>query len=256
MSIHHTAVISPEANIAPGVEIGPYTVVEADVNIGKNTIIGPHAIIESHTDIGEGCRIYQFCSIGGAPQDLKYRREETRVVIGNFNTIREFVTIHRATGSGNVTSLGDNNLIMAYCHIAHNCAIGNQVIMANSANLAGHITIEDYATIGGLSGILQFTRIGAYAFIAGASAVTRDVPPFVVASGNHARLYGLNLVGLKRRGFKPDTIQALKDAYRIIFRSSLLLKAALEKVREEVPDLAEVRQFTGFIEKATRGICR
>lgn len=256
MVIHSTAVVSPKANLAPGVEIGPYAVIEEDVNIGRNTKIGPHTVIESHTDIGEGCHIYQFCSIGGAPQDLKYQGEPTRVVIGNYNKIREFVTIHRATGIGNVTLLGDHNLIMAYCHIAHNCVLGNQVIMANSANLAGHISIADYATIGGLSGILQFTRIGTHAFVAGASAVIKDVPPFVIASGNHARLYGLNLVGLKRRGFPPETIQALKDAYRIVFRSSLLLKDALAAVRAEVADLPEVRQFVEFIEQAKRGICR
>ncbi len=257
MNIHPTAIVSPEANISEGVEIGPYTIIGPDVNIGKNTIIGPHAVIESHTDIGEGCRIYQFTSLGAIPQDLKFRGEATRVIIGNFNTIREFVTINRATTADiGVTIIGDRNLLMAYCHVAHNCKLGNNIIMANAANLAGHIHVEDYAIIGGLTGIHQFTRIGAHCIVGGASAVTKDVPPFVMASGNIAKLYGLNMIGLKRRGFKEEAIKALKQAYRIIFRSSLLLKTAIEKVKNEVEDLPEIRQFIEFIEKSERGICR
>lgn len=257
MKIHPTAIISPKANIDVDVEIGPYTVIGPDVNIGKNTVIGPHVVIQAHTDIGEGCRIYQFASIGAEPQDLKFRGETTRVVIGNYNTIREFVTIHRATAQDiGVTMMGDHNLIMAYCHIAHNCKLGNHVIMANAANLAGHIHVEDYAIIGGLTGVHQFTRIGAHAFVGGCSAVSRDIPPYVMAAGNMARLYGLNMVGLKRRGFKEETIAALKKAYRIIFRSKLLLKVAMEKVRNEVEDIPEVRHLLAFIENSQRGITR
>lgn len=257
MRIHPTAIISPSANLDEGVEVGPYTIIGPDVRIGKNTIIGPHVVIESHTDIGEECRIHQFASIGAIPQDLKYRGEETRVIIGNANTIREFVTINRATSADiGATIIGNNNLLMAYCHVAHNCKLGNNIIMANAANLAGHIHVEDYAIIGGLTGIHQFTRIGAHCIIGGASAVTKDIPPFVMASGNFARLYGLNMIGLKRRGFKEETIQALKQAYRIIFRSSLLLKTAIERVRKEVDDIPEVRHFLTFIENSRRGICR
>jgi UDP-N-acetylglucosamine acyltransferase len=214
-------------------------------------------VIQSHTDIGEGCRIVQFASLGGPPQDLKYRGEDTRVVIGNYNTIREYVTINRSTTADiGVTIIGDHNLIMAYCHVAHNCKLGNHIIMANAANLAGHIHVEDYAIIGGLSGVHQFTRIGAHSFIGGASGVPRDVPPFVIVSGNLAKPYGLNIVGLKRRGFKEETLRALKEAYRMVYRSSLLLKTALAKIRDEVEDLPEVRQFVEFIERSQRGICR
>jgi UDP-N-acetylglucosamine acyltransferase len=214
-------------------------------------------VIESHTDIGEDCQIMQFASIGATPQDLKYNGEETRVVIGNNNMIREFVTIHRATVSDiGVTIMGDHNLIMAYCHIAHNCKLGNHVIMSNAANLAGHIHVEDYAIISGLTGVHQFTRIGAHSIIGGCSAVTMDIPPFVKAAGNMAKLYGLNTIGMKRRGFTEETLKALKEAYRIVFRSSLLLRKAIEKVRNEVTDTPEVRHFVEFIESSPRGVCR
>ncbi|HOK05709.1 MAG TPA: acyl-ACP--UDP-N-acetylglucosamine O-acyltransferase [Syntrophales bacterium] len=257
MNIHPTAVVSPEAVVSEGVEIGPYSIIGPDVTIGMGTKIGPHVVIEAHTDIGEGCRIYPFASIGAAPQDLKFRGEVTRVIIGRFNTIREFATIHRATAADiGVTVLGDHNLIMAYCHVAHNCKLGNHIVMANAANLAGHIHVEDYAIIGGMTGIHQFTRIGAHCIIGGCSAVPKDIPPYVMASGNMARLYGLNMIGLRRRGFKEETIAALKAAYRIVFRSKLLLRDALLRVRDEVPDLPEVRHFLAFIENSQRGVCR
>ncbi|HVO65854.1 MAG TPA: acyl-ACP--UDP-N-acetylglucosamine O-acyltransferase [Syntrophales bacterium] len=257
MNIHPTAIISPEANLSEGVEIGPYTIIGPDVNIGKKTVIGPHAVIEAYSDIGEGCRIFQFASIGAIPQDLKFKGEKNRVIIGNNNTIREFVTINRGTAADiGATIIGNNNLIMAYCHIAHNCKLGNNIIMVNASNLAGHIHVEDHAIIGGLTGVHQFTRIGSHCIIGGMSAVAKDIPPFVMASGNRAKLYGLNIIGLKRRGFKEENIKALKEAYRIIFRSSLLLKAAIEKVKSEVDDLPEIRQFIEFIEKSERGISR
>jgi UDP-N-acetylglucosamine acyltransferase len=258
MKIHPTAVVSPDANISEGVEIGPYTIIGPDVNIGKNTIVGPHVVIDAHTDIGEGCRIFQFASIGAVPQDLKFRGEKTRVIIGNNNTIREFATIHQATSADiGVTMIGDRNLLMAYTHVAHNCKLGNNVILSNAVNLAGHIHIEDFAIIGGMSGVHQFTRIGAHAFIGGASGVTKDVPPFILVSGSYAKPYGLNMVGLKRRGFKEETIKALKEAYKLIFRSSLLLATAIEKVKNEVEDFPEVRDLVDFIEhRSTRGICR
>lgn len=257
MNIHPTAVVSPDSVIGEGAEIGPYAVIGSDVHIGANTSIGSHCVIESHTDIGDHCKIYQFASIGGLPQDLKFRGEESRVVIGNHNTIREFVTINRATAQDiGVTIIGNHNLIMAYCHIAHNCKLADHIVMANAANLAGHVHVEDYAIVGGMTGVHQFTRIGAHCIIGGVSAVNKDIPPFVTASGNHAKLYGLNLIGLKRRGFTEDSIKALKQAYRIIFRSSLLLNTALEQVRNTVPDRPEVRQFIEFIQNSERGICR
>jgi UDP-N-acetylglucosamine acyltransferase len=257
MNIHPTAIISPDATLAEGVDIGPYSIIGPDVHIGKNTLISPHVVIESRTDIGEDNRIAQFTSIGGDPQDLKYRGEPTRVVIGSHNTIREYVTINRSTVHDiGVTIIGDHNLLMAYCHVAHNCKLGDHIVMANAANLAGHIHVEDHAIIGGLTGIHQFTRIGTHCIIGGCSAVTKDIPPFVMASGNFAKLFGLNMIGLKRRGFADETIAALKEAYRIVFRSSLLLADAIRKVEQQVEDLPEVRQFLDFIQKSERGICR
>jgi len=257
MNIHPTAIVSPDAHLAEGVEIGPYSIIDSDVHIGKNTIIGPHVVIKAHTDIGEGCRFFQFSSIGEVPQDLKFKGETTRVVIGNHNVIREFVTIHRATSNDiGVTMIGDHNLLMAYCYIAHNCKLGNRIIMSNAANLAGHVHVEDFAIISGMTGVHQFTRIGAHCIIGGASAVSKDIPPFVMAAGNIAKLYGLNMIGLKRRGFKEETINALKQAYKIIFRSSLLLSVAIERVRQEVDDIPEVNHFIEFIKLSQRGICR
>jgi UDP-N-acetylglucosamine acyltransferase len=255
--IHPTAIISPDAQLEEGVEIGPYAIIGSDVKIGKNTVIGPHTVIDDYVHIGEGNRIFQFCSIGAPPQDLKFGGEKTRVIIGNFNTIREFVTIHRATSADiGVTIIGDHNLIMAYVHVAHNCKLGNNIVMVNAAALAGHIHIEDHAIIGGLTGIHQFCRIGAHCMIGGVSAVVKDVPPYVIAQGNHAKLFGLNLIGLKRRDFSEKTIKALKDAYRIIFRSNILLEAALKKAQDEVEDCPEVRHFIQFIKESERGVCR
>lgn len=257
MKIHPTAIISPDAKLAEGVEVGPYSIVGPDVNIGRNTVIGPHVVIQEQTDIGENCKIAQFCSIGGDPQDLKFRGEKTRVIIGNNNNLREYVTINRSTTADiGVTVIGDNNLIMAYCHVAHNCKLGNNIIMANAANLAGHIHIDDYAIIGGLTGIHQFTRIGCHSIVGGASALAKDLPPYLMAAGNHAKLFGLNLVGLKRRGFKEENIKQLKQAYKILFRSSLLLKTAVEKVRSELEGTPEIRTLLEFVEKSERGICR
>jgi len=228
--IHPTAIISPDAQLAEGVHIGPYAIIGAEVEIGKNTTIGPHTVIDDFTHIGEGCHIFQFCSIGAPPQDLKFGGEKTRVVIGNFNTIREFVTIHRSTAADiGVTIIGDHNLIMAYCHVAHNCKLGNRIIMSNAATLAGHVHVEDYAIISGLSGIHQFCRIGAHCLVGGASAVVKDVPPYTIVQGNHAKLFGLNVIGLKRRNFPENTIKAIKDAYKIVFRSQLLLDEAIKK---------------------------
>jgi UDP-N-acetylglucosamine acyltransferase len=257
MNIHPTAIVSPDARLGEGVQIGPYSIIGPDVTIGKNSVLGSHVVIEQQTDIGENCRILQFTSIGGDPQDLKFKGEKTRVVIGNDNLIREFVTINRATSADiGVTTIGNNNMLMAYCHVAHNCWLGNFIVMANAANLAGHIHIEDYAIIGGMAGIHQFTRIGAHAFVGGTAGVALDVPPFLKVAGNHAKPYGLNSVGLRRRGFTEDTLKALKLAYKIVYRSSLLLSTALEKIRTEVPDIPEVRHFVDFIAKSERGICR
>ncbi|MBW2559897.1 MAG: acyl-ACP--UDP-N-acetylglucosamine O-acyltransferase [Deltaproteobacteria bacterium] len=257
MGVHPTAMISSEAVVEEDVEIGPYSIVGPDVQIGRGTVVGPHAVIEGPTRIGANCRIFQFVSIGAPPQDLKFGGERCPVIIGDNNTIREFVTIHRATAADiAMTCIGNNNLLMAYCHVAHNCKLENNIVMANAATLAGHIHVEDYAIIGGLSGVHQFTRIGCHAMISGASAVTQDVPPYVTVAGNHARPYGLNLIGLKRRGFSEETVGYLKKAYRTIFRSSLLLSVAAEKIREEIKNSPEVDHFVEFIKKSERGVCR
>jgi UDP-N-acetylglucosamine acyltransferase len=257
MKIHPTAIISPDAQLDKGVEIGPYSIIGSDVRIGKNTVIGPHTVIDDYTHIGEGCRIFQFCSIGAPPQDLKFGGEKTSVVIGDFNIIREFVTIHRATSADiGVTLIGDHNLLMAYAHVAHNCKLGNHIIMSNVATLGGHVHVEDYAIISGLSAVHQFSRIGAHSIIGGASGVAKDIPPYTLANGNHARLFGLNLVGLKRRNFSEETIKALGKAYRIIFRSRLLLDAAIKKVEDEVENFPEVQHFIQFIKESKRGVCR
>ena len=257
VQIHPTAVVHPGAEIGEGVRIGPYAVIGEHVKIHAGTEVGSHAVIEGWTEIGEHCRIFPYAYIGAVPQDLKYAGEPTRVRIGRHNTFREFVTVHRATAYGRgETVIGDHNFFMAYVHIAHDCVIGNHVIMANAATLAGHILIEDHAIIGGLSALHQYTRVGAYAMIGGASAVAQDVPPYISAVGNRARPYGLNLVGLKRHGFSEQTLAALKAAYRLIFRSKLTLREAIRRVREEVPQIPEVRHFVEFIEGSTRGICR
>ena len=257
MNIHSTAIVAPDAELGEGVEIGPYSIIGKDVKIGSNTIIGPHAVIDDFTHIGENCHIFQFASIGAPPQDLKFEGEKTRVVIGNSNTIREFVTIHRSTTHDiGVTVIGDHNLIMAYCHVAHNCRLGNNIVMSNGATLGGHTHIEDYAIIGGLTGVHQFSRIGAHCIVGGASGVNKDIPPYTTAAGNHAKLFGLNLIGLKRRGFSEETINALKKAYRILFRSHLLLNTAIEKVETEVEDFPEVRHLIKFIKESERGVCR
>ncbi|MCK9273531.1 MAG: acyl-ACP--UDP-N-acetylglucosamine O-acyltransferase [Syntrophales bacterium] len=257
MNIHPTAIVSPDAHIGAGVKIGPYSIIGSEVILGQGTVIGPHVVIEGPTEIGDKCRIFQFASIGAEPQDLKYKGEKCKVVIGDNNTIREYVTINRSTAADiGMTAIGDNNLLMAYCHVAHNCMLGNNIVMSNAVNLAGHVHVEDFAVIGGMSGIHQFCRVGCHSMIGGASAVTNDVPPFVVVSGNRAKIYGLNVIGLKRRGFRPEVLKALKDAYRLIFRSSLLRSEAIKKAKSEIARSEEVDRFLRFIENSERGICR
>ncbi|MEJ5226491.1 acyl-ACP--UDP-N-acetylglucosamine O-acyltransferase [Thermodesulfovibrio sp.] len=255
--IHKTAVVSPKAEIAEDVTIGPYCIIGDGVKIKDGTKLISNIQIEGITEIGENCTIFPFTTIGFPPQDLKYKGEPTGVKIGDNNTIREYVTIHRASVSGDGwTSIGNNNFIMAYVHIAHDCKIGNSVIMANLATLAGHVTVEDFAFIGGLVAVHQFTRIGAYAMVGGFSGIGQDIPPYTMASGPRAKLYGLNTVGLKRRGFSDETINILKKAYKILFRDKMSLKEAIEKVKKELPQIPEVIHLVDFIEANKRGICR
>lgn len=254
--IHPTAQVSKDARLSEGVEIGPYCIVGEGVKIGRNTSLLSNVVVE-HSEIGENCTIYPFTVIGLPPQDLKYKGERTSVRIGDNNTIREYTTIHRASVDGDgLTVIGNNNFLMAYVHIAHDCKIGNSTIMANATTLAGHVEVEDSVVIGGLVAVHQFTRIGAYAMVGGFSGVVQDIPPYTMASGNRARLYGLNTIGLKRNGFKDSTIRELKQAYRILFRSKLTLKEAIDMVKRELRQSDEVKHLIEFIEKNKRGICR
>ncbi len=254
--IHPTAVVSPDTKLSEGVEVGPYSIIGANVKIGKNTKISSHVLVEE-TEIGQNCSIYPFTSIGLQPQDIKYKGEKTRVKIGDNNIIREYITIHRASvGGDGVTRIGNHNFLMAYVHIAHDCVIGDHVIMANATTLAGHVIVEDFVFIGGLVAVHQFARIGAHSMIGGFSAIPQDIPPYTTAAGERAKLYGLNTIGLKRRNFPDTTIRDLKKAYKILFRSKLTLKEAIEKVKHDVGESEEVRNLIDFIEKNKRGICR
>jgi UDP-N-acetylglucosamine acyltransferase len=255
--IHPTAIIDSKAEIEKGVSIGPFCIIKEDVKIKKGTKLISNVIIEGNTEIGENCVIYPFTTIGLPPQDLKYKGEKTGVKIGNNNIIREYITIHRASVSGDgITSIGDNNFLMAYVHIAHDCKIGSSIIMANLATLAGHVVVEDYAVIGGLVAIHQFTRIGAYAMVGGFSGVGQDIPPYTMASGARAKLFGLNTIGLKRHGFSEETINNLKKAYKILFREKLTLKEAFKKIQDSIPQSKEINHLIEFIKQNKRGICR
>jgi UDP-N-acetylglucosamine acyltransferase len=257
VNIHPTAIVHPGAKIAQGVQIGAYSVVGEHVSVGKDTRIASHVLIEGWTTIGERNQVFSFSCIGTPPQDIGYRNEETYLIIGNDNVIRESATIHRATTKEDrVTQIGNSNFLMAYSHVAHDCKLGNHIIMANSVGLGGHITVGDYAILGGIVAVHQFVRIGAYAIIGGQSAVPQDIPPYVSASGNRAKLYGLNLVGLKRRGFSDETISNLKKAYKIVFRSGLILEDALSKVKAELSGSPEAMRFMEFMKNSKRGITR
>lgn len=255
--IHPTAIIDPSAEIDTDVTIGPYAIIHADTRIGSGTTIGPYTTIEPYVTIGEDCRIFQYASIGAAPQDLKFHGEKTWLKIGRGSIIREFVTINRGTEfGGGITEVGEENYLMAYTHIAHDCKTGKQVILANNSTLAGHIILGDNVTVGGLVAIHQFVQIGDFAYIGGKSAVVKDIPPYVIASGDRATLHGLNNVGLKRHEFTKSTVQQLKKAYRIVFRIGLTVKQAAERVKAEVEQIPEVENFMDFIINSNRGVTR
>lgn len=255
--IHPTTIIDPKAEIDEGVSIGPFCIIGKNVHIKKGTKLISNVIIEDNTDIGENCVIYPFTSIGLPPQDLKYKGEKTGVKIGNDNIIREYITIHRASiGGDGITTIGDKNFLMAYVHIAHDCKIGSHIIMANVATLGGHVVVEDYAVIGGLVAVHQFTRIGAYTMVGGFSGVGQDIPPYMVASGARAKLFGVNTIGLKRHGFSDSKINELKRAYKTLFREKRTLKDAIKKIQEELPHTDEIKHLIEFIQKNKRGICR
>lgn len=255
--LHPTAVVDPAARIGDGVVIGPYAVIGAGVTIGAATRIGPHVVVDGLTTIGERCTFIGQSSIGAPPQDLKYGGEPTRLEIGDDNIVREFVTMNRATEKGGgVTRVGSHGMFMAYAHVAHDCTVGDHVVMANAATLAGHVVVEDHAIVGGLVAIHQFVRVGESAILGGGAMVTLDIAPYCMAAGDRASLHGLNVVGLKRRGFSAATLAALRSAYRTVFRSGLRVQEALEQVRAESGDDPRVAHFADFIERSQRGICR
>lgn len=260
MTIHATAIISPEAKIDPSVTIGAYTVVDGPVTIGAETNIGAHVVISGKTTIGARNKISSFASIGAPPQDIHYNGEETEVIIGDDNQIREYVSINRATTKADrKTIIGNSCMIMAYCHIAHDCVLGNNVIMANVATLAGHVEIGNNANLGGLVAVHQFCRIGDYTYVGGMSGIGLDVPPYVILEGirNQMRIAGINKIGLRRAGFDKETIKKLDDAFRLLFRSpQLLTKDALAQIEEEMGDCAELKKLADFFHSTKRGVVK
>lgn len=255
--IHPQAIIDPKARLGANVHVGAFSIVGADVEIGDGTWIGPHVVINGPTSIGRESRIYQFSSLGEAPQHLAYNGEPTRLEIGERNIIREYCTLNRATvAGGGVTKVGDDNFIMAYCHIAHDCRIGNKAVFANSSSLAGHVCIGDHAVLGGFTMVHQFCRVGAHC-MTGVNTVTfKDIPPYLMVGGNTAAPHGLNLRGLKRRGFSDEIIEALKRAYKAVYRSDQLLADALIELQPLAKRFPEVRHFAEFIAESQRGIVR
>ncbi|MBU2759188.1 acyl-ACP--UDP-N-acetylglucosamine O-acyltransferase [Acidithiobacillus sulfurivorans] len=257
VDIHPTAIVDPSAIVGSGCKIGPYAVIGANVELGDHCQIGAHAVLEGPTRIGSQNHIFQFASVGTAPQDLGYKGEPTSLEIGSHNTLREFVTVNRGTvKGGGMTRIGSHNLLMAYCHVAHDCRIGDQVVMANAATLAGHVCIEDHAILGGLSAVHQFARIGSHAILGGGTMAPLDIPPYMMAAGNHASLHGINVRGLARRGISRETILQIKRAYRILFRSGQRLDDAMEELRQRGLDAPEIAHLLDFIQNSKRGITR
>jgi UDP-N-acetylglucosamine acyltransferase len=260
MNIHPTAIIDPGAELDSTVRVGPYVIIEKGVKIGPETAIKSHSVVTGPTTIGAGNVIGPLATVGAQPQDLKYKGEDTELIIGDNNQIREYVSIHRGTVTGNsVTTIGSGNLIMGYVHIAHDCIIGNSTILANAATLAGHVEVADHAIIGGLVAIHQFTRIGPYSYIGGLSGISKDVPPFIIVSGTRKemRVSGINKVGLRRRGFDHDTLKKLNRAYKIIFMTpDLLLKDALAQVAAEIVGCKAVDQLVDFFRTSKQGVIR
>lgn len=255
--IHPSAVVDPAARIGRDVSIGPYCVIGAEVSVGDGCRLGSHVVVEGPCEIGRENFVSAMASIGGPPQDVKYRGEPTRLVLGQRNRIREFVTLNRGTAGGEgVTRIGDDNLLMAYTHIAHDCRVGSRTICANGCTLAGHVEVGDDATIGAFSGVHQFCRVARHAFIGGYTVLTQDALPWVLTVGNRARSCGLNMVGLKRKGYPAPTIAALKRCYALLFRSKLPLAQALDRVEGELGHVEEVRYFIEFVRTSKRGVAR
>ncbi len=262
--IHATAVVDGKAELASDVEIGPYSVIGPNVKIGPGTKVGSHTVIEGYTTIGANNSFAHFASIGGPPQDMKYRGEPTQLIIGDRNTIREFTTIHTGTSQDiGITRIGNDNWIMAYVHIAHDCQVGNHTIFSSNAQIAGHVLVDDWAIMGGMSGVHQFVRIGQHVMLGGASALVQDIPPFVIAAGDKASPHGINVEGLKRRGFSSETITALRQAYKVLYKDGLSFEDAKVEIQKMVAAHAtdqataeKLAQFHDFIAASTRGIIR
>ena len=255
--IHPTALVAPGARLADDVEIGPYTIIGEHVEIGAGTTVGAHAVITGYTKIGAHNQIFHFVSLGEAPQDKKYAGEPTRLEIGDRNTIREFCTFNLGTvQGGGLTSIGDDNWLMAYAHIAHDCHVGNKTIFANGASLAGHVTVDDWVIFGGFTGVHQFCRIGAHVITAASSLVLQDVPPYLMVAGNTAQPYGIHVEGLKRRGFTSEAITELKRAYRTLYKSGLLLEEAKAQLGEQARTAPDVQRMVDFLATSKRGIIR
>jgi len=252
--VHPTALVDPSAELAPGVVVGPYSIIGPNVRLGARTRIGSHVLIERDTTVGEECTVHQGAVLGTDPQDLKYMGEPTTLVVGDRTVIREYATLNRGTIASGVTRVGSDCMLMAYTHVAHDCHLGNHVILSNAVNMAGHVSIGDWAIVGGLTPIHQFVRIGAHAFVGGATRVAKDVPPYVKVAGSPMELYGLNSVGLARRGFPEEVRRELKRAYRLFFASNHNVAQALARAREELRALPEVEIFLCFFENSERGV--
>lgn len=251
------AIVSPQAELAADVDVGPFSVIGPGVRIGPGTVVGPHAVITGQTTIGANNHIYQFASLGDAPQDKKYAGEPTRLEIGDRNVFRESCTMNRGTSHDRgVSRIGDDNLFMAYSHVAHDCVVGSNTVFANCASLAGHVEIGDWVILGGLSAVHQHCKIGAHAFLAGGAIVTRDVPPYVMVAGNPSAPHMVNSEGLKRRGFTEDQVRSVREAYRLVYRSDLKLSEALERLEPSARERPELRLFVDFIRSSTRSIIR
>jgi UDP-N-acetylglucosamine acyltransferase len=254
VDVHPQAILDSTAELEAGVVVGPWSLIGPGVRIGAGTVVGPDVFIERDTTLGAGCSVHKGAVLGTAPQDLKYAGEETRLVVGDRTVIREYATLNRGTNASGLTSVGNDCLLMAYTHVAHDCRLGDQVILSNAVNMAGHVEIDDWVIVGGLTPIHQFVRIGAHAFVGGGSRISQDVAPYCRVAGSPPKLYGLNSVGLERRGFSPEVRAALKKAYRIVFQSDLNVTQGVARAAEEVEGIPEVTHFLDFIRNSERGI--
>lgn len=253
MSVHETALVDSAAELDPTVEVGPYVIIERNVRIGARARIEAHAVIKAFTRIGEDCTIGVGVVLGGLPQDHKFQGEESYLEIGDRNELREYATLHRASGEGAATRVGSDNLIMAYAHVGHNCQVGNHTMISNNVGLSGHVIVEDYAILGGMVGVHQYVRVGKMAIVGGYSKASQDIPPFMLADGRPAKVYGLNSRGLHRHGVPPEAMAALKSAHKVLYRSELNLGEAMERIRTELPQLEEIQYLLEFLEKVREG---